>query len=55
MKPQKDAAQAQDKASVWDIYHDALTPQVINCDQKYKLCPLTKKDMKMENLLSGIF
>jgi hypothetical protein len=55
MKPQKEAAAQGTTSTIWDIYHDALTPKVIDCDQKYQLCPLTKKDMKMENLLSGLF
>jgi len=53
LKPQKQAIQGE--TSIWDIYHDALTPEIVDCDQKYKLCPLTKKDMNIKSLLSGFF
>lgn len=41
--------------SIWDIYHDALTPEVIDCGQKYQMCPLTQKDMSVSSLMSGFF
>ncbi|CAL8144083.1 unnamed protein product [Orchesella dallaii] len=53
MKPQREVA--SDQSTIWDIYHDALTPEVIDCNQKYKLCPLTKRDMSVSSLLSGLF
>jgi hypothetical protein len=53
MRPKKQAVEGE--TSIWDIYHDALSPTVMDCSQKYKLCPLSKKDMKVQNLLSGLF
>jgi hypothetical protein len=53
LKPRKEAALGE--KSIWSIYQEALSPEVIDCNQKYELCPLTKKDMSMSSLLSGIF
>ena len=54
MKPEKPTIQ-MGTTTIWDIYEDALRPQITDCEQKYQLCPLTRKDMGLENLLSGLF
>ncbi len=56
MKKQNENKRNTDgKMTIWDIYQDALSPKVVNCDKKYKLCPLTKQDLTGQSLLSGFY